>query len=234
MSTWTTLSLRECILERDPNGLWLRKGGGVLEYRTDSGTIWEDAGSLITAGQTYGGTLIESNALGDRQAFVAESFGYTASQLNLTSLAGPNVRFRFRVGSDPTVYDFGWFIDDIRIYQCVASSSPPVITSNGGGDTATVNVAENTTAVTTVTATDANGTTPTFGFPATGNGVDESFFTLTSLGVLTFTNAPDFETPQANSGDNTYEVVVEATDGLNSDTKFVVKRRLPCSTRSPR
>ena len=32
----------------------------------------------------------------------------------------------------------------------------PVITSNGGGANAAVNVAENTTAVTTVTATDAD------------------------------------------------------------------------------
>src|SRR5262245_36462525 len=35
-----------------------------------------------------------------------------------------------------------------------SEAAPPTITSNGGGATAAVNVAENTTAVTTVTATD--------------------------------------------------------------------------------
>ena len=36
------------------------------------------------------------------------------------------------------------------------NDNTPVITSNGGGASAAINVAENTTAVTTVTATDAD------------------------------------------------------------------------------
>ena len=47
------------------------------------------------------------------------------------------------------------------------------ITSNGGGDTAAIDVAENTTTVTTVTADDIDGDTPTFGI--TG-GADSALF----------------------------------------------------------
>jgi hypothetical protein len=39
--------------------------------------------------------------------------------LNLSSLAGQNVRFRFRLGSDTSIDDAGWFIDDVQIYTCV-------------------------------------------------------------------------------------------------------------------
>ena len=48
--------------------------GGVLEYSTD-GTTWTDAGSLIDAGQAYGGTLFSDNALGARSGSAAARRG---------------------------------------------------------------------------------------------------------------------------------------------------------------
>lgn len=96
--------------------------GGVLEYSTDGGTTWTDAGSLISAGNVYNGTIDagSDNPLGGRPAFVSNSLGYTATQLDISSLLGSAVRFRFRVGTDSLGPSFGWDIDDIRIYQCVA------------------------------------------------------------------------------------------------------------------
>ena len=101
--------------------------GGVLEYSTNAGSTWFDAGSLITAGAKYGGTISTGtgNPLGGKSAFVQDSYGYTASQLTLTNLAGRNVRFRFRLGTDSSVGDYGWFIDDIRIYQVSTPLFPP-------------------------------------------------------------------------------------------------------------
>jgi len=74
--------------------------GGVIEYSTDGGGNWLDAGSLISGGATYGGAIPAAggNPLAGRSGFVGDSFGYTASQLDLASLAGQNVRFRFRMG----------------------------------------------------------------------------------------------------------------------------------------
>ncbi len=82
----------------------------------------------------------------------------------------------------------------------------PIFTSG-----TTVDVAEGTTAVTTVTATDADvGQTVTF--TLTG-GADEFELSITSAGVLTFDLAPDFETPRSAAGSNEYEVIITATDG---------------------
>jgi bacillolysin len=100
--------------------------GGVIEYSTNNGTTWTDAGGLIDAGQAYNGTLDPTNALGARTAFARSSFGYTGSRLNLATLAGQSVRFRFRVGTDPSVGSLGWAIDNIVIYTCSGVTTGPL------------------------------------------------------------------------------------------------------------
>ena len=91
----------------------------------------------------------------------------------------------------------------------------PVITSHGGGSTAAVTVDENTTVVTTVTATDADGTTPVFSI---AGGADAARFAINpGTGALSFVNAPDFESPADSNADNLYQVTVRASDGSLSD-----------------
>ncbi|MCP4365879.1 MAG: cadherin repeat domain-containing protein, partial [Planctomycetes bacterium] len=75
---------------------------------------------------------------------------------------------------------------------------------------ATVNVAENQTSVTTVTATDADGDTPTF--TITG-GADAAHFNINASGVLTLTSGKNFEAFTDNNSDGVYEVEVTANDG---------------------
>ena len=96
-------------------------------------------------------------------------------------------------------------------------TTPPsiTITSNGGNATAAINVAENSTAVTTVTATDGDaGQTPTF---AITGGADQAKFSIVgATGVLTFATAPNFESPTDlgdTASNNTYVVEVTANDG---------------------
>ncbi|QCI79622.1 hypothetical protein E6W36_08955 [Hankyongella ginsenosidimutans] len=90
--------------------------------------------------------------------------------------------------------------------------APPVITSNGGGDAASISVVENTFAVTTVTATDADaGTVLTYSI---AGGADAARFTINATtGALAFAQAPDFETPGDLDDNNIYEVIVRASDG---------------------
>ena len=59
-----------------------------------------------------------------RAAFVNESNGYYSSRLDLSSLAGRSVRFRFRIGSDSAFGDTGWFVDDVGIYRCTDTIKP--------------------------------------------------------------------------------------------------------------
>ena len=106
--------------------------GGVLEY-SDNGGSWIDAGSLFTD-NGYNGVISGGNPLGSRSGFTAESHGYTTSLLDLSDLAGKNVRFRFRIGTDGLIDDYGWFVDDVAIYRCQEGLPTPTAT---GTSTAT-------------------------------------------------------------------------------------------------
>lgn len=93
------------------------------------------------------------------------------------------------------------------------NDNSPVITSDGGGPTAALNITENTTAVTTVTATDGDLPAQTLAYSLAG-GADQARFSIHSTsGALTFTTAPDFESPIDQNSDGTYEVIVEVQDG---------------------
>ncbi len=94
----------------------------------------------------------------------------------------------------------------------------PVITSNGGGDTATVSRAENSTVVTTVTATELDaGQVLTYSI---NGGADAALFSIDpNTGVLSFIAAPNFEAPTDAGGNNVYDVVVEVSDGIAIDTQ---------------
>jgi bacillolysin len=100
--------------------------GGVVEYSTNSGGSWNDAGPLFSE-NGYNAALDSSsdNPLHGRAVFGGASHGYYSSRLDLSTLAGQNVRFRFRIGTDESVDSYGWFIDDLRVYTCGAT--PPVV-----------------------------------------------------------------------------------------------------------
>lgn len=97
-------------------------------------------------------------------------------------------------------------------------NTPPVITSNGGGETAAISTAENGVAVTTVTVTDAEGAAITYSI----SGADADLFEIdAATGALTFKEAPDYETPKDANGDNIYDVTVSAGDGVSTDSQAI-------------
>jgi len=78
---------------------------------------------------------------------------------------------------------------------------------------------ENTTAVTTVEATDPDGDAITFSL----SGSDADVFSVGSAsGVLAFVEAPDFEMPGDSDADNAYEVTVSASDGTASSSLSLI------------
>ncbi len=107
--------------------------------------------------------------------------------------------------------------------QVAQNDSAPVITTNGGGASAAVGVNENQTAVTIVTATDADLPAQTLTYSISG-GADAAKFSIDiSTGVLTFLSTPDFETPTDAGADNVYDVQVQASDNSGGvDTQDIV------------
>src|SRR3954454_20155817 len=103
------------------------------------------------------------------------------------------------------------------------SNDAPAITSDGGGWYANFLVAENSTAVTTVTASDPDGPSPlTFAILTGADSPDAAKFNInSSTGVLAFVTAPDFEGPSDSDHDNIYVVQVGASDGNLSGTQTI-------------
>ena len=78
---------------------------------------------------------------------------------------------------------------------------------------AAVSVAENQTAAYEAAATDADGDTLVYSL----SGTDSALFTINAAtGEVSFMAAPDFEAPGDDGGDNVYDIIVTASDGINS------------------
>ncbi|WIY68811.1 cadherin domain-containing protein [Aquidulcibacter paucihalophilus] len=109
--------------------------------------------------------------------------------------------------------------DDQTVNLVFANNEPPRITSDGGGAEIGIDVDEGQTTVTTIVATDVNLNTVTYSI---AGGTDAAMFTIDpATGVLTFVTAPDFEAPTDLGRDNTYDVIVSASDGQLRDLQAV-------------
>ncbi|MEO0932926.1 MAG: cadherin domain-containing protein, partial [Cyanobacteria bacterium J06641_2] len=151
---------------------------------------------------------------------------YQTQTFNLSTFAasnnltlGSDVQIKFQQfglsaidsATSPNTSD-GFAFDNISVTG-TAVNTAPTITSNP-----TFSVAENTTAVGTITATDADGDNLSF---TISGGADQGLFTISNNGELSFNNPPDFETTSDANGDNNYQVTVGVSDGNETITQDV-------------
>lgn len=157
------------------------------------------------------------------------SGGADAAKFEIDSLSGtlffktpPDYENPTDAGAN-NVYDVVVKVSDGKLSdtQAIAvtvtnAEEAPVITSDGGGISAILFHTEGVAAVTTVVATDSDvGDTVTY---AILGGADAALFTIdTNTGALSFIAPPDHAAPTDSDGDNIYQVVVGASDGLELD-----------------
>ena len=109
----------------------------------------------------------------------------------------------------------------IAVAVTPVNETSPVITSDGGGAAASVNVAENTTAVTTVIAIDADVPSPPLTYSIAG-GADAAMFAIDgSSGSLSLISGRDRESPADADSNGIYEVTVHVSDGTFSDSQAI-------------
>jgi Ca2+-binding RTX toxin-like protein len=154
-------------------------------------------------------TLSGTSSVANYQTALA-SVRYFNSSDN-PSTAGRTVNFQVNDGSG--LVDIG-----SAGVTIIPSNDAPAITSNGGGDTASVSIPENTTAVTTVIASDPDsGLT----YSIVGGSDAAKFQINASSGALSFIAAPDFDLPGDADHNNAYIVQVQASDGPAIDTQTI-------------
>ena len=82
-----------------------------------------------------------------------------------------------------------------------------------------IDIYENTTAIVSVGATDVDGDALTYSISSQSPGSDATYMSITSGGVLSFDSAPDYENPQDYGTNNTYEIKVTISDGIDPITR---------------
>ena len=148
---------------------------GIGDTGTHVGSLWTSDGTLLASAtftnETASGwqyvTFANPVAITAGTTYVASysSNGHYASTGNfftteytngILSTSGPDASvYTYGAGNlFPTSVSTANYWVDVLLDPPVGANEIPTITSNGGGDTAAVSIAENTTAVTTVTATD--------------------------------------------------------------------------------
>jgi parallel beta-helix repeat protein len=177
-------------------------GDAMTEVRIDTvalpgGATLQLAGANVTPGQVISVASITAGNLVFTPVPDANGAGYASFTFSVRDTGVPPGPLFDAVPNTMTV-------------DVAPVNDLPVITSDGGGATAALVVAENTTAVTTATATDIDLQPLTFSLA----GVDAARFSIDSVtGVLTFNAAPNFEAPTDAGGDNVYNVTVRVSDG---------------------
>lgn len=189
--------------------------GAFYEYILGSGpapaVVYEATGKYGTLLMTYMGAWEYRLATSDPET-LALGLGEIASDV-----------FTYRL-YDGGATDLGQLTVNI-----IGVNSLPAIDSDGGGRSASIAVHEGVKTVTTVHATDLEGTALTYRIIG---GADAGKFKIdASTGKLSFKAAPDFEAPRDAGRNNVYDVVVSASDGVADDTQAIAVRVQDVSAR---
>jgi phosphoheptose isomerase len=185
---------------------------GIRNQGTGAGQI-----GLSGTNVTYGGTTIGtySGSFGTGSTPLTVTFNSNASVAAVQALVR-NITYR-NTSENPstatrsislTVSDGTGMTSTPAVVTMAVSAvnDAPVITS-----AATANVAENATAVMTVSSSDVDGGTPAY---TLSGGLDQARFAInSSTGALSFSTAPDYEAPTDSGADNVYDVTVQVSDG---------------------
>lgn len=215
-----------------------------------------DSVPVIATGQSY--SVSESSTIGTAVGNLAATDGDPGTTFSNWTITGGNNAAVFAINSSTgalsivntagldyettTAYSLTITVSDgvntslpqtVSIAVLPVNDNTPVISSNGGGATAAISIAENAMAVTTVTATDADLPSQTLTYSISG-GADAPKFSINSTtGALTFLTAPDYDAPADSGANNVYDVIVRASDGASIDIQAIAVTVTPVNDNNP-
>ena len=196
-----------------------------LLFAASSGAYAVNEDAVLNVSAAQGVLANDSDVEGDPLTAVLVNGPSNAASFTLRSDGSftytPVANFN---GTDSFTYRANDGTDDSNLatvtINVAAVNDAPLITSDGGGASASLAITENATAVTTVTSTDVDGGTPLYSL---AGGADAARFTInSSTGALSFLAAPDYESPTDADGNNVYDVLVQVSDGVGgTDTQAI-------------
>jgi len=170
----------------------------------------EDSNTTLTY------ALVDSSSSKDDALFIIDS-----STGVVSFSTAPNFEAPGDIGSDNT-YTFDATVSDGTVtttgtftFSVVNVNEAPSISTDSAQS-----YTENSGATISISASDVDaGSSLTYSV----SGTDSALFSISTSGILSFTTAPDFESPTDSGGNNVYNVSVGVSDGsLSSSVSLVV------------
>ena len=198
-------------------------GGGASHSYAEEGTA---AIATYTATDDDGDTIVWSVSGADASKFEIDSDGVLSFE-NPPDYEDPGDNGTDNVYNVTVEASDGNTAATLAVTVTVtAVDEPPEI----AGSAAITKVEEDGTALTTYTATDPEGvTTITWSLTGTDAGV----FDLSTTGVLTFKQVPDYDDPDDADGDNRYEITINAADATPKTGTLAVVVTVSNTNESP-
>jgi len=146
----------------------------------------------------------------------ATAFNFNTTNGELTFITPPDREAQASYSITVGATDNAAAVADLAVTITITDTNDeaPVFTSS-----TTASMVENTTTAYTVTSNDPDTTGEPTTYTITG-GADASLFDI-NAGVVSFNNAPDFETPTDAGADNDYVVEITASDTVNTSSQTV-------------
>lgn len=92
--------------------------GGIVEYQIGAGAVTRVPDAMFTH-NPYNRTVTNpATVLNTLTAFTYFSGGWTSSRIDLSSLVGQSVKFRFRVVAGTAGAWDAWLLDNVQVYTC--------------------------------------------------------------------------------------------------------------------
>ena len=187
--------------------------GGVFEISPDGGKSWQDVLDF-TAQAGYDAPInSEANPLDKREAYVDKNPSYPDSDTQVIdlgdALAGAEIKFRFRIGTDAAAGAAGWDIDNIVVEGITNSPFASWIAdqaicveegTSSGGDSSGGGASSGTGGATATSSGGGTGTSSDTSGGASGTGTGGTSTTATST-TATSTTATSTGGTGSGTGD---------------------------------
>lgn len=207
--------------EFGPDIFW---DGAVVEISEDAGATWNDA-TTYGATPAYNGQINSAlNVLHMKPVYGDKNPSYPAPDSELldfgTALAGKDVLFRFRIGTDSGASDLGWDIDNVVVSGITNTPFPGYVPDTGmcAADTDT-DTDSDTSATDSSTGDTDPGTSTSSSSSTDTDATDTIGDTTSSTGPGTTTlETSDTLMPTSDATDDGPIPTSSATEGAESET----------------
>ncbi|MEO1715432.1 MAG: T9SS type A sorting domain-containing protein, partial [Bacteroidota bacterium] len=107
---------------------------GLVEISTDGGETWADLGPDFFKNGYNGPVDYNTFVVPNLEGFSGTTSGWIDTYADLSAFTGEEIIFRYRYGTDESIAQLGWFVDDVEIMDLFNYNSEACVTADQGDE----------------------------------------------------------------------------------------------------